>query len=850
MSSREPVRTNAPSRQEQMDREEGKLWRISLLFLVLMSVGLAGATWQTFRTLPVRFEALPVGICILAMIFGVYAWVKRSELAELRGLVRGLQESSSSPPTDRQVEQVLQLVARSQQGYRELIDSLDHVVFTVSLDGDVQLVNRRFTEILGLSFTDVIHHPLEEFLLEPTRQDVEAGLQRFLDRRTWTGVIRVRLRKTGALRYFDCIFHAVSKEGRVDAVSGLARDITAQRESEVRFSELFESLQEGVYSSTPEGKLLDANPAMVRILGCESKEELLAMDAKQLHIDPASRSRLITELEERGAFIEQETTLRRKDGSPVICMNSASCTRDASGRIIRIQGTLMDITDRLEMEKRLRAEQEFVRRLIASLPDAIFVLDAERRFTYVSHRIEALTGLKPEELVGKSPGDLTIPEDQPALVKTYDDLVSGRRTFAQLEYRSLHTDGSLRTLRADASPFFDADGKIAGVVASAHDVTESKRLEQQSIQREKLAAMGQMIAGVAHELNNPLTAILGVSDLLHDRATDDQTRRQTELVLQQARRAAQIVQGLLAFSRPPATSRSRIHVETLVRRALDLHGHSLNKNQIAVDLHVAPNLPPIQADASQLLQVFLNLIVNAEQAIHEVRDHGTIHVRLDQTGGLIRLSIQDDGPGIRPEILPKIFDPFFTTKRPGGGTGLGLTICITLVKEHDGSIEVQPAPGGGCIFRVMLPAAVEPVASESQRSAAMESLRGHSVLVVDDEEGIRELIQAGLSARGLAVECVSSSEEALARLASQPYDALLCDYNLPGLSGVQLFERLHSSAKLSPRRFVFMTGELLDSHVQETFTSRGAHVVQKPFQLSELASLLAEVFEPVASGAD
>ena len=446
MPAAEKDRSNAPSQQEQMERKENQLWRISLLFVVLLAAGFLAVSWQTFRSLPVRLEALPLGILVLSVLFGAYTWTKRRELTELRGFVRGLQATAASPPTEKQFDQLLDMVSRSQRGYRDLIDSLDHVVFTLSLSGEIQLVNRRFVEILGLEFGEVIHHRLDEFILEPTRDEVEQSLGRFLDKHSWSGVVRARLRKTGEVRYFDCILHAVLKDGRVAAAGGLARDITAQRESEARFSDLFESLQEGVYCTTPEGMILDANPAFVRMLGYENKEDLLAKPAQDLHLDPASRSRLIAELETRGAFNDQETILRRKDGSPILCMNSATCTRDVSGRITRIQGTLMDITSRREAEKRLGEEQEFIRQLIASFPDAIVVLDSERRITYASHRIEDLTGLKPAELVGTYLSDRTFAEDQPSLLSAYDGLVAGMQNYAQLEYRSLHRDGTWRTI--------------------------------------------------------------------------------------------------------------------------------------------------------------------------------------------------------------------------------------------------------------------------------------------------------------------------------------------------------------------------------------------------------------------
>ena len=842
MSSRQTGHPGPPLQAEQLVRKENTLWRVSLLLLVLLAVAFALSSWGALRLLPQHLEAIPLGIVALMMLFGAYVWRKKTEISELRGFVHGLQEGALAPPTQKQLEQVLELVSRSQHSYREMIDSLDHVVFSLALSGEVRLVNRRFIEILGLDFNDVINHPLEEFLSEPSMAQSEKSIARFVEKRSWSGVVKVRLRKTGETRYFDCMLHAVVNDGQVTGVSGLAHDITSQRETETRFQQLFETLQEGVYFGTPEGKILEANPALVRIFGYDSKEELMSVNAADLYADPSQRSRLLAEMEAKGPIRNREIVLRRKDGTLIYCINSATPVRDASGRIVRLQGTIVDITERRNVEKQLHQEQEFVRRLVESFPDVIVVMDTEGRYTFVSPRIRDISGFEPTELLGQHLGERTHPEDQLALRKAFQDLLSGKAGFEQVEYRTMRKDGNWRTFRANACPLYDADGKIGGVVASARDVTESKRLEQQLIQAEKLAAVGQMIAGVAHELNNPLTAILGVSDLLHERASDDVVRRQTELIHQQARRAAQIVQSLLAFSRPPTTSRNQINLSDAVQRALQLHEHSLQKNRIAVEFHRSPQLPPVLADANQLVQVFLNLITNAEQAIREVRDSGTLRIRLGCADEKTWVEFADDGPGVPSEMLPKLFDPFFTTKRPGGGTGLGLTICLSIVREHGGTIEIQTPPQGGAAFRVMLPAAP---CEERPRAArtANKVLPGHTVLVVEDEEGIRELVQQGLISKGFSVDCVASTEEAFERLASRGYHAILCDYNLPGMTGRQFFEQMQARSSGTPPRFIFMTGELLDSPLLESFKRSGAHVLLKPFHMSDLVALLTEVLE-------
>src|SRR5438552_10101609 len=230
-------------------------------------------------------------------------------------------------------------------------------------------------------------------------------------------------------------------------------------------------------------------------------------------------------------------------------------------------------------------------------------------------------------------GGRTHPEDLPAAESLYQDIMTGKQNFASLEIRVRARQGDWRRVRFNFSPLCNEKGEIEGVVLSGRDVTDLKRLEEQLIQAEKLAAMGQMLAGVAHELNNPLTAILGVTELLREReGTDDSSKRQLDLTHRQARRAARIVQNLLEFSRPASPQKKPLDVNILLERTLQLHEHSLRRNNVEVDFRLQPDLPGVIGDANQLIQVFLNLITNAEQAIREVRDTGRIQIRAGRNG--------------------------------------------------------------------------------------------------------------------------------------------------------------------------------------------------------------------------
>ncbi len=671
--------------------------------MVLLAAGFAALAWERLEALPYHLGPMALGVLVLSVLLAVYAYGRRKEVGELKLLLQDLQEHMGAAPSEEQLDQLNDMIARSQRNFKELIDSIDDAACAVSLDGTLRTVNKRVSELVSRPYTAIVGQKFFEFVEEPTRASVEAGLVRFLEKRHWAGTVRVRFKNNARPLYFDCVLNAIVKSDEVVGVSVLGRDVTEQHEKELRFTELFETLQEGAYFSTPEGRLLDANPALVSILGYATKGEILALDPLQLNFDPAEPPVLGRAADDRGGVRAREISLRKKDGSAAVFMESSRAVWDEAGKLIRYQGTLVDVTERRKLERQVAQQEEFRRRLLESFPDLILVADLEERYTFASSRVEDVLGCPSEDLLGKK-----ISETQgssPELVALYHDVVAGK-VFESAEYGARRGDGSGQTMRASASQFFDADNKLAGVIISVRDITREKKFEQQVVQSERLAAMGAMIGGVAHELNNPLTSILGVSDLLQDSQTTDSARKQVAILQQQARRAAEIVHNLTYFATPPTPGKTRVNLGEIVERTLNLHSYSLRKNNITVDFIREPGLPYVQGDPHQLMQIFLNLILNAEQAIREARDRGTLRIRLGMAGQSVWASFLDDGPGIPAEILASIFDPFYTTKRPGRGTGLGLSICKSVMKEHNGTVEASNAPGGGAVFTVTLPAAM------------------------------------------------------------------------------------------------------------------------------------------------
>jgi two-component system NtrC family sensor kinase len=699
--SLDPVNTSrTPRPPGNLDREESQLWRWALLFMVLLSVALAGLLYERLENIPFQLRAIPFGILALSILFAVYAYGRRREVGELKQLLHGLQEHVGAAPSEEQLDQLSQVIMRSQRNFKELIDSFDDPACAVSLDGTLRTVNKRITELTGLSYSELVGSKIYDLIEEPTREEVERGLGRFLDKKRWAGTVRIRLKNSTRPLYFECVLNGIVKGDEVVGASMLGRDVTEQREKEMRFTELFETLQEGVYFSTPEGHLLDANPSLVNLLGYTEKRELLAVEPESLNFD-AGQPVLGRAVDDRGGVRTREVKLRRKDGTAAVFLDSSRAVWDTSGNIVRYQGTLVDITERRKMERQLAQQEEFRARLLESFPDLILVVDLEERYTFVSSRARDLLGYEPQNMLRKKISELD--DHSPELAALYHNIVSGKEVFASAEYGARHRDGNWRTMRAAGSQLVDADAKISGVIVSVRDITLERKLEQQVVQSERLAAMGAMIGGVAHELNNPLTTIMGVSELLQDTETNEGSRKQLGMLQQQARKAAEIVQNLTYFSRPPAPGKSRINLVEVVERTLNLHAYSLRKNSITVDFLKEAGVPYALGDPHQLMQVFLNLIVNAEQAIREARDKGTLRIRLGKGDNSVWVSFHDDGPGIPKENLASIFDPFYTTKRPGRGTGLGLSICKSVMKEHNGSVEAANSPEGGAVFTVTLP---------------------------------------------------------------------------------------------------------------------------------------------------
>ncbi len=375
-----------------------------------------------------------------------------------------------------------------------------------------------------------------------------------------------------------------------------------------------------------------------------------------------------------------------------------------------------------------------------------------------------------------------------------------------------------------------------------------KSTQEQLIQSEKLSAVGQFVAGVAHELNNPLTAVIGFSELLQSAQTDDKTKGHLDRISKSAHRCHKIVHSLLSFARQEAPERKLVDLHAVLEEVLEIMAYDLRTCNVSIIKEYASSLPPIMADPHQLQQVFVNILSNARQAIEPYQKEGRIVIRTRSTDGWVSIEFQDNGPGIKPQHLARIFDPFFTTKPAGKGTGLGLSLSYGLIQEHGGKISAQSDPGHGATFLIELPVASNTTPSFRRSGtpfpfAPAAAPSGKSVLVIDDEQWILDLAAELLRTEGHSVETASSGQQALELMARQKFDVLVSDWKMPGLNGIRLHEHLLATHPECAHRTLFMTGDVVSDTFQAFLSEHRLTCLSKPFAISEFRSAVARMFK-------
>lgn len=388
---------------------------------------------------------------------------------------------------------------------------------------------------------------------------------------------------------------------------------------------------------------------------------------------------------------------------------------------------------------------------------------------------------------------------------------------------------------------------MAADVSKAIERLDAQRLHtkyahERLLQSEKMSSVGQLVSGVAHELNNPLTGIMGFAQLLLLRPDlDEAAKSQVTTIYAEAERASKIVSNLLTFARRRNAQKEPSGVNTLIERVLELRNYDLRVRNIETELALDPGLPQTLADANQLQQVFLNIIINAEQAMRTSSgglSEGTLRISTRALGPMILIAFEDSGPGMSPETVRRIFDPFFTTKDAGEGTGLGLTISYNIIEEHGGRIWAESEAGRGTTFYIELPAlagaAPAPKRAPDAEHSAAPAAERRRILVVDDEESIQKLLTGVLEMDGHDVRLADNGRQALDLIASEPFDVVISDLRMPVMGGPDLYKHLRDSGSPLAQRLVFITGDTVAPDTRRFLQTVDNAVLSKPFRLRDV----------------
>ncbi len=666
------------------------------------------------------------------------------------------------------------------------------------------------------------------------------------------------------------------------------KDISERKRAEEKYRTLVSNVQEGVFISNPQGRFMDFNDALMRILGFEDRNELLNADIPALFVNSGDRERLKKLLQDHGSVADFEYEIRRKDGEVRTMLESSIAIRDAAGNLTALQGFLLDITDRKRAEQEIRRRNrelmvlnsigqtltesldlnDSIQRTLRQMTE-LFSLDASslylvdeaalklRRIAAVGQRTEQgrhippvtvqpelLQHIKAVHATFLSAQGLPIPMVlreaqrkeglQSAFVvilwskdRVLGGLVVGSRTpreFSPADINLLIAVGSQISNAIDRSALYE-ETRLA--------YENLRRTQEQLLHSEKMAAVGQLISGVAHELNNPLTAILGYSQLLLSSGQmPAQGMEYSDKLYKQAQRTHRIVQNLLSFARQHKPERIAVQLNQILQDTLALRDYDLRLSNVRVHYDLAPDLPMTAADPHQLQQVFLNLVNNAVDAILEHSKDGDLWVSTKAIDGRLVVEFKDSGPGVKD--ASRVFDPFYTTKPVGKGTGLGLSICYGIVSEHGGSIRVSNLQPSGACFTIELPHQRTAATERSIPDGETVAVRGARILLVDHDVSVLEAVEAILRDGNHEVRAAASLPEAQRLLNEHEFDAVVADSEVRASNGLEnLQDWLTANNPELGRRLVWMSASAMPSPA-ESHADNGLFVLQKPFKATDL----------------
>ena len=553
------------------------------------------------------------------------------------------------------------------------------------------------------------------------------------------------------------------------------------------------------------------------------------------------RNLMIKNLEkakETGEIIAQEVPLVDVEGNKLWFHSTLIPVNDDEGRTEHIIVVSVDTTARREAEEDLRKLTNAIEHSVES----IVITDFEGTIEYVNPAFEKITEYSKSEVLGENIRIVKSGLHDRAFYKSMWDTINSGEVWRG-EIVNKKKSGEIFNERMSISPVFDNDGNIGNFVAIKEDVTREKKLQQQLFQSEKLSSIGTFISGVAHELNNPLTAVLGFSEvLMDDKSLSNNVRRDLEKVATQSERAAKIVKNLLKFSRENKEGKLVVNINDILESTLILKEYHFKTGNVEVTKDFAENLPPVFVDGNQIQQVFMNILLNAFHSMTEANIKGEIKIKTVSKDNEIKIIIENDGPPIPEDMLEKIFNAFFTTKKVGKGTGLGLYVSFGILKEHGGSIRVENIKGSGVRFIICLPVTdkITRVAKEEKVKIILpENIK---ILVVDDEEVIRDWLKKLLTKKASRVFLAENGKKAIEILKGEKVDVILSDSRMPVCSGLELGEWLKNNKPAYLKKLILLTGAI-DQQISDFCSLNRCDYLQKPLQGNVIIEKIYETYK-------
>ncbi len=637
----------------------------------------------------------------------------------------------------------------------------------------------------------------------------------------------------------------------------ISSQMTELRLAEQKYRSIFENALEGIFQTSPEGRLLNANPSMARILGFDPSTDPLTsiMDvSQQFYVHPERRLEFLQLLKEGKTVTGFQVQLYRKDRSKVWVSIYARPILSESGELRMVEGIVEDITQRKIAETALEESEARMRSVLDNLEIGVVLISRGMKVMVMNKYMRDLyPDVDPEQHPVchqvLNPGHGSTCEYCPTL-RTFED---GRvyETTMQAQHGK-----TVREYRIVSSPVLNASGEVTAAIEVVEDITDQLSLQSQLRQSQKMEAVGRLAGGVAHDFNNLLSIILGYGEImLLDLSNNHPHHGQLEQIIRAGERARNLTGQLLAFSRKQVLEMNPVDVNTVVAGFERLLRRVIGED-IALELVLASGPCAVMADTGQLEQVFMNLAVNARDAMP---DGGTLRIKtalvdLDEAyvagkpeispGKYVRVSVSDTGCGMDQETLERIFEPFFTTKGQGKGTGLGLATSYGIIKQHEGSIWVYSEPGKGTTFHVYLPLFKATAVSQPKKAPEPVNLKGwETILLAEDNDQVRKLALDILERQGYNVISASSGDEALAIMRDHtgPLHLLLTDVVMPGMNGRDLYERI--SHQLPDLKVIYMSGYTEDVIADRGVLNEGVHFIQKPFSLLSLAVKVRSVLD-------